>query len=297
MSKVKIKWDQKAEPKFVEQLSNIKTTLVAAPTQQEVESYIPEFVHATWEDTPKTSYSQEETEETMKDLFNGKLLPTALETIRLTFRVEGLDLIDVTHLIRHRVFGFSAQCSADRDMRTDTVMVKPSILNSMEFIERYRKLHEDAFELYADMVDSKDISILDARTVLPRSTSSFYYMSGSLKDFIGFIKTRKDRQIQPESDNIVALRMWHEIVKQYPMLKGHIDINGYDAYYCETLVAGTSSNTYLPNDKNIEYLNIRHPKFEYTDEEYLYNRRRHEMSGGRVYRRIEKEIRDGINCI
>lgn len=290
MSNINIKWNEPSNPKFKEQLSEIKVTLISAPTLHQIASYIPEFVHATWQDKPKTEYTSDEQAETLVDLFDGNLLPTAFESIQMTFRVEGLDLIDVTHLIRHRVFGFSAQCTADRDMREDTVLVKPSILANKEFGSRFRDIHMEAFRLYADMVDSKEVSIIDARTILPRSTSNFYYVTGNIKDFMNFIKTRKDRQIQPESDNIVALRMWVELVKQYPFLKKQIDINEPEYYYNKTLIAGTSSNTYRPRHVNINYLMATNPLFDIDSASYLYDCQRHEFPGGETFEIIEKEI-------
>lgn len=290
MSNINMKWNEQPTPKYKEHLSQIEVTLVSAPRVEHLRQYIPEFVHATWEDRPKTSYTIEEQDQTIEDLFNGNLLPTAFETIRMTFRVEGLDLIDVTHLIRHRVFSFSAQCTADRDMRNDTILIKPSILADDEFRRRYEHLHDEAFQLYADMVDSQRVSILDARTVLPRSTSHFYYMNGNIRDFMNFIRTRKDRQIQPESDNMIALRMWVEIVKMYPFLKDQIDINESEQYYCKTLLAGTSSNTYYPRHKNIMALQKIDHNFDVKDYEFLYECRRDEFPGGDTFLKLEKQV-------
>ena len=275
---------------FKKHLPNIKVTLLNYPTLDALKSYIPEFTLATWEDTPGT-YTEEERNKAIEDLFNNYLLPTAYETIRLTFRVEGLDSIDVTHLIRHRTLSFSAQCTADRDMRLDDCLVKEGIRQS-KFYERYQRLVEDAKELYADMVDSNQISILDARTVLPKSLSNFYYVSGNIKDILAFIRTRLDEQIQPESDNVVALRMYEAICEVYPFLKGSIQIGGVDKWYCDTLPTGRSSNIYYPKPENKIYLDAKGIDYTSRNIEYVYSKTRNSLLGSEVYNEIKREVID-----
>ncbi|MCI4437345.1 MAG: FAD-dependent thymidylate synthase [Ignisphaera sp.] len=279
---VKLKWNKPTKTAYLNHLDSIKVTVLSAPTVEHLMSYIPEFTLATWEDSPKFDYTLEQREESLNLLMNGKLLPTAMETISITFMVEGLDLIDVTHLIRHRVFSFSAQCTADRDMREDNVLVKPSILNNPEFLERYIKLHDDAKQLYADMVDSKEVSIFDARTVLPRSLSNFYYVRGNLKDIIGFINTRKDEAIQPESDNVVAIRLYQQLVSIYPMIKDIIKFGGQDTWFVNTAKEGHNSMAYMPKPAN--------DVFEHTPDRFIYQKRRDEFPGAETYLNILGEV-------
>ena len=282
-----IKYRETPTTQYKEQLSTIKVDLLSYPSVEELKSYIPEFCLATWEDAPGT-YTDEERENAIINLFGGKLLPTAFETIRLTFRVSGLDLIDVTHLIRHRTLSFSAQCTADRDMRHDDCMVKGSILNHSVFFDRYADLVDMAKELYSDMVDSKEVSILDARTILPRSLSSFYYVSGNIKDILQFIKTRVDEQIQPQSDNVIAMRMYQEMCKVYPFLKGTIKIGGVDKWYCDTMNSGHASNIYPPKPINRVY--CQDNNIDYTHTHFIYDKPREEFHGSEYYLNIKEEV-------
>ncbi len=282
MSKTKLKWNEQPETKYVNQLDEIKVTILNAPTMNDLIGYIPEFVMATWEDRPgQTEFDREEAEEIIDLMFRGKTLPTALETVRITFRVDGLDLIDVTHLIRHRVFSFSAQCTGDRDMRLDDCMVKPAILDSA-YMSRYKTIVDDAKELYADMVDGNQVSIFDARTILPRSLSSFYYVSGNIKDIIGFIQTRKDEAIQPESDNVFAIRLYQELVKIYPVLSEIIKFGSRDEFWVKTAAAGHSTLCYHPK------LNNLFPGCETLS--YIYDKTRDDFPGEETYSSILKEV-------
>ena len=232
---------EKSSTKFLEHLSNIEVELLSAPDLQELYEYIPRWGTATWNDKPHNSYIETERKEVLQDMFDGKILPSAMETINLVFLVSNIDKVDVTHLLRHRTMSFSAICSADRDLRHDDCLVKSSISDS-EFINKYEKLVSECKELYADMVDTDEISMLDARTILPTCLEHHYYCRASLNDSLHFIRQRLDRQIQPESDNIVALQMWIEIVKKYPMIKSLINLSSPDMWYVKTAPTGRSSN-------------------------------------------------------
>lgn len=269
---------------IVEHLETIDVTILSAPSYDELLSYIPEFVSATWQDYP-TSIPSEDREQLVQDTLKGIMLPTALETIGITFRIDNLDLIDVTHLIRHRTFSFSAQCTADRDLRHDICFAKPSIMHS-EFFSRYTELVNECKQLYADMVDSKEISILDARTILPRCMPHFYYVKGNLKDIMHFIRLRLDEQIQPQSDNIVAMKLLIALCEKYPILSEYFEIGGRDEFYIKTALTGRNSNIYPPKKEN--------DVFEYNENSFLYKKRRDDFIGSYVYLRIKKLMKDAL---
>lgn len=283
---VNTKFDQEPTLEYREQLSSIKVTILNAPSYSDLMSYIPEYSTATWSDKPNDDLSVLDRAKVVDDMFNGLVLPTALETVSITFRIDGMDLTDATHLIRHRAFSFSAQCTGDRDLRNDVVMVKPGIMHS-GFFQRYMSLMKAAKRLYADMVDSQDVSIMDARSVLPRSLSSFYYVRGNLRDIMGFIKTRLDEQIQPMSDNVIAMRLLVELVKLYPELADKFDIGGQDEWYIKTATTGRNSNIYPPKPEN--------DVFEYNEDSFLYKKKRSEFPGANVYEAIKQECIAQIN--
>lgn len=274
-SPVPMKWDQRPMTNFVNNLVALDVKLLSAPSYEELLTYIPSWGTATWNDKPHDIFSNEERKKVVQDMLDGNILPSSLETVGLTFLITNIDLVDVTHLIRHRTMSFSAICTGDRDLRDDDCLLKPAIIHNSEFRNRAIKLAQDAKELYADMVDSREISILDARTVLPRNLEHHYYARVNLKDALNFIKQRSDRQIDPESNNLMALKMWIEIVKQYPPIKSLIDFSKPDFWYVHTAPTGRSSNMYMPEDRN--------DVFEYRKDWFVYQNKRSEMSGGKVF--------------
>ena len=266
-------FNEPIKTEFHDHLDSIKTKLVSSPSIEELRNYIPDFCTATWAEQPfnKGSLSDYEKDKMIWMLFNGKLLPTAFETINCTFTIEGVDTQFVTHLIRHRAFSFSAQCTGDRSQRNDDAVVPHAIINSPEMYERYKQLVNDSKQLYADMVDTKEISVMDARHILPKCLSTFYWARGNIRDVMAFIKTRIDKQIQPTEDNLVAYYMWLELVRQYPMIVDCIDIHTPARYYISTARTGTGTNLYWPDADSDE--------FEYNENDFLYQSTREDLNG------------------
>lgn len=289
-----IRFNEKPTTEFKNNLHSISVELMSAPTMDELRSYLPQFITATWQEKGDKYYdnniSTKEKDEIIRDALFGKALPTALETINLVFRISGISLQEVTHIIRYRQAAFSADCSGDKWWTYKNALVPNSIENSNgpkdkndyyystgeithpdDFYSRYKKIVEDAKQLYCDMIDSKKISIMDARYILPRCLETFYYMRINLKDAIYFIKQRIDKQIQPEADNIIAYQMYIAILKQYPIANGLIDIHQPSYFYIKMARTGKATNLYFP-DKDSD-------SFEWNEKDFIYQNYRNEMNG------------------
>ena len=139
---VNLKIGEKPKTKFINALDAVNVSILDAPSIEDLMKYIARFASGTWEDKPKTEFTEDEQYKAIEDLFDGYILPTALETIKVTFLVEGLDLVDVCHLIRHRTLSFSAQGTGDRDMRHDDILVKPSFLSNEKYADLIRVINK-----------------------------------------------------------------------------------------------------------------------------------------------------------
>lgn len=284
------RFGEKPKTEFKNNLDAIKVTLMEAPTMDDLKRYLPAFANATWAELP-TDYdniSDEEKIALIREVFLGKTLPTALETINLNFRIEGISLQEVTHIIRYRQASFSADCSGDKWWTNKAALVPNSIQNSNgsgdevfygtgeifagdDFYGRYKQIVEMSKQLYCDMIDSKKVSIMDARYILPRCLETFYYMRISLKDALHFIKQRIDKQIQPETDNVIAYQMYCEILRQYPVANGIVDIHAPSWFYINTARTGKATNLYFPDADS--------DKFEWNENDFIYQCYRNEMNG------------------
>jgi len=273
---------------FVNQLTAIDVKIVHAPTVAELRKTISVFLMNTWNDKIQWAFPEEDIDQTIDELFRYELLPTAMETINLTWSVNGMDMIDTTHLIRHRLFSFAAQVHGDRDMRDDRVMVKPSIMANPEIFDRYRKITQDARQLYIDMLDSGLVHGLDTRTIMPRNFEHFYMVRCTIKDLIGYCVMRGDEQIQTTVDNIIAMKLWLEVLKIYPFLKGLVDFRKPDAFYQRQSAKG-KTNIFPPNAKN--------DNFDWCEEQFYHPIGRDEFPGGDVYLKIREDLLSQIDAI
>ena len=310
---MKVRFGEKPTTQFKNNLDAIKVTLMQAPSMDDLRKYLPGFANATWSDLPD-DYDQlldDEKDKLIREVFLGRTLPTALETINLNFRIEGISLQEVTHIIRYRRASFSADCSGDKWWTHKAALVPNSIENSNgfmkdilcesseeetspdDFYQRYKDIVLAAKSLYCDMIDSKKISIMDARYILPRCLETYYYMRISLGDALHFIKQRIDKQIQPETDNVIAYQMYLEILRQFPVAKGIINIHAPSHFYINTARTGKATNLYFPDADS--------DKFEWNEKDFIYQCYRNEMNGtdinaknyfDEVLENVEKQIKE-----
>lgn len=271
---------------FVNDLANIKVTLLNYTPYKILEKYIPELVTATWneniEEFRKTLLPKDK-DEIMKLCFDGKLIPTALKSIPVTILIEGITTHDVTHLLRHSGLQFAADCTGDKYI-VDRPIIIPSFLNDCprEYVERYVSIMKDSYKLYDDICNNlgSKVHIQDARLVLPRTMETFYYVTGSLFDFLNFLRQRIDMQVQPKSDNILALKIYKELKKVYPI---NIDLNARNNFYCNESEHELSSKWYSPLPQN---------KTEYTTSMDTVYGDMTKMYGYSTYEKVKDSIFD-----
>lgn len=293
---VKEKWGKEPETEYVNLLKNIRLSLVQAPSYEEIRKYFASFATATYEDSPFEFYDNAEKhgdtgviDRIVYRTFKRQLLPATMETIKLNFLIEGISIQEVTHILRYRKAAFSAECSGEKWWSDKKMVVPTSIENSNEFYERYKTICDMSKKLYADMVDSKEISIRDARYILPRATETFYFMSMDLGDALHFINDRIDCQIQPLADNVLAYQMLICLLKQYPILVkvlGKDVLNRQARFYTSAARNVLGSNMYPPDRNN--------DVFEYNEEDFIYNKTRENFNGvdnpeRRIFEEIKKE--------
>jgi len=275
-----IRFGEDPKTSFQNNIKAINVKLVQAPTMEELRKYVPDFATATWEDKAihhfDHEWQQTKEEEFKLDkliwmAFNRKILPSVLETIRLNFLFENVSYQDLTHIIRYRTATFSVECSGDKWWTDKDAVVPTSIENSPELYERFVNLVKECKQLYVDMLDTKKISLLDARYILPRCMETYCWCSISLNDVLNLINQRIDKQIQPDSDNVLAYRIIQALIRQYPLLSFLFDLHKPAAFYVATARTGRSTNLFVPDEDSDIY--------EWNREDYVYQTTRENVNG------------------
>lgn len=283
---MEIKFDKPPQTKFKNNLRSIRVEAVAYSTMDQLRDYIHGFVNATWAETPGQNFDLTilDKDRAIRDAFFGYTLPTVMETINITFLITGISMQEVTHILRHRQASFSADCSGDKWWTDKDALVPNSIENSHgttsatvnlhntdKFLDRYKDIVEKSKKLYCDMIDSRKISIMDARYILPRCLETYYYMRMPLSEVLRFIKQRIDKQIQPETDNVLAYLMYLELLSCYPIANGLINFHAPSQVYISTARQGKGTNLYFPDADS--------DKFEWHPDDFIYQCTRDELNG------------------
>jgi thymidylate synthase (FAD) len=299
-----LKFDQDPTTEFYNNLKALKVELIDYPTRTQALKVAWQYVKATWADhhdeTTTAGVDTLELSKNLEDVMCFRALPTPMECLGFTFKLSGLSFQEVTHIIRHRAGSFAAQCTGDRDLRNDPAVIPESVQNSPEFIERWKNLVLESKQLYSDMTDSRDISMMDARMILPKCMTSFYLMRMNLKDLLGFIRQRQDKQIQPAADNILAAYMARELIRVLPEASAAISFDAPDMHYIKTFrvkEAGKwtskGTNLYWPEPKN--------DTFEYNPDDTIYQSRREEINGTKrpagptIFERLWNDVMNDIS--
>ena len=276
---MQLRFNEEPVTEFLNDLDALDIELVDYPTVKQMRDVAWRYVKSTWADAPDftnpTGISQAELSENLEDVLCFRALPTPMEIFSFTFKFAGIDLQTVTHLIRHRAGSWAAQCTGDRFLHHEPCLVPSSVENSPEFYRRWNRHVEDAKKLYADMVDTRQISMMDARTILPKCLSTFYYGRFNLKDIIGFVKQRSDKQIQPSVDNLIAAKMALEIIRILPEASAVIGTKTLSSpawHYIKNVRSGTGTNLYWPDSDSDDHV-------EYHPDDTIYQAHRYDLNG------------------
>ena len=279
---MELKFDREPRTKFHNNLKALKVELIDHPSRTQSLNVAWQYVKATWadhyNDTSPGAASMKELSKNLEDVLCFKALPTPMEAMGFTFKLSGLSFQEVTHIIRHRAGSFAAQCTGDRDLRFDHAVIPEAVENSPEFLQRWKQIVLDSKKLYSDMTDSRDVSMMDSRMILPKCMTSFYLMRLNLKDLLGFIAQRQDMQIQPAADNLLAAYMAREVLKVLPEASARINFDKPDMHYIKTFRVkegdkwtSRGTNLYWPEPKN--------DTFDYHPSDTIYQSRREDING------------------
>lgn len=297
--RVKLRKIDNSNINYVNDIDAIDVQILDYPTLAELKRYIPELVMATWnEDEIKFSESLTD-EDRLKFVvrtLQNKFIPTALKSINITFRITGMSWHDVSHLIRTTGFSYAADCSGDKVFEGRPIGV-PEFLTTMsdengtKLFDLYHKACSNLMHIYDVAMNSGKVHLQDARLMLPRTMTTFYYVTGGLDTCLRFISQRIDRQVQPKADNIMAMLLAIELTKILPIM---IDIDEPNRFYIKETTTNFKSGWERPLPQNEKFI----PE-EYQDpSNFLYGDvRRDEMIGNGEFVYRWNELKEQLSAL
>ena len=209
---------------FKDSLSSVKVDLIHWPDELiHLSSYA--FQKATWANSPyvpgkNPNKDQELLKELKIEAFQGNGLPLSLELYDFVFSISGITRIVTHQIVRNRIGAtYSQQCSGDKDWRHHDVLVPRSLYKNKSLYKKFKKNVLESKTLYADMLDTMNIPILDARRVLPHCLETFIYVKFNLVTLMSFIQKRDCTQTQEPEMVIVARLMRDVVLNKFPFLE------------------------------------------------------------------------------
>jgi thymidylate synthase (FAD) len=270
----RVLFGQKPLTRFKDYRNTIDVELIKHDDYDQMMKGTFDFVKATWsEDGREASRATEaEMKDALDAMLSGKALGLGLETVNFMFRIGGITRIDTHQIVRQRIgVTFSQQCTGDRMMQHNDVLVEESIANDPEQLEQFIQATLLAKKSYSDMIDTRNISIQAARSMLPHNLETFVFMNINLMTLLFFYSKRINDGSQTWQINEVSRQMEAEVCKVFPGLQEVFDKHKTSFKFQKEASADRknmfSTGLYIPKDD----------EFEYHDRDFLYPMKKEEM--------------------
>jgi len=271
-----VHWGETPRTIFKDWIDAIQVRLISGPRVDQIESAMGAMQHATWGATAQDAWRRGEEEFDLEALLRGGSLPLGAEIAHFTFEISGVSRIITHQIVRTRVgVTYSQRGTGDQDCRHDDVLVPRSLCRSGQeaLLERYIQGALEAKLLYAEMIDSKEHSLVMARYVLPQNLAQFIYADYSYLALVGLAAKRLCTYETLEF-NVVLQRM-----------KEAMEAGGYGHFAsllraacdspqgCHYMRPRRMAGTVYPPD-------AKHDRFPWNPENYVYERTRDELLDG-----------------
>ena len=260
--------------KFKDYRKSIKVELIKHDNREEMLKGTFDFAKATWSEDGRESSraSESEMQDALSAMLSGKALGLGLETISFIFRISGITRVDTHQIVRQRIgVTFSQQCTGDRMMHHNDVLVEESIASDPACLGGFIGSTLNCKNTYAEMIDTQKISIQAARSILPHDLETFIFMKIDLSTLMFFHQKRIDDGSQTWQINVIAQQMADEVCKVFPELTEVFERNKKKFRFQREASADRkntfSTGLYVPKDD----------EFEYHDRDFLYPVKKNEM--------------------
>lgn len=259
---------------FRDSLNAVRVGLIYWPDEK-INLAAHAFQKATWMHRPyipgeDEKYDKKLLENVKVEAFRKKGLPLSLELYDFVFCISGINRIVTHQIVRNRIGAtYSQQASGDKDWRHHDALVSRSIYRDKDLYEDFKKEVLNTKILYAKMLDTMEIPILDARKILPQCLSTFIYVRFNLVTLIRFIQKRDCVQTQEPEMVMVARKIREAVLGKFPELRTLLG-NLCEQKRCYYLLSdrGVGTSMFIPDETH---------DFPYNRENFIYNKTVHEM--------------------
>lgn len=265
-----IKRGETPTTKFIDNISAVKVDLIDWPNEERLKKVFVNMSQASWFEDFYETASIEDRQEVIEDLFSGKILGQGMEHPQFAFKVSGLSLHGTHALVRNRIgIAYLQQSQAVKDFRHSDVLVPRAFTKHLDLLSRYEEWVQMGKQIYADMLDTNDISNTDARFCLPKTIPSWIYVTASLPTILAIYGKRTDSQEEHPEMNQIAYQMRDLIVEKFPYMSSYF-VSYDDNGRCLHLKKGYAANCIFKRDE-------KHEIDGYEDEWTLHDKTKQEL--------------------
>lgn len=144
-------------------------------------------------------YKEENVEKHVMESFK---YPSVLEHIVFTFLIEGISRVTSHQLVRHRIASYTQESQRYSGVEKDYIV--PASVVEAGFEEKFRKLMEEAYKLYDEMINA-GVPYEDARYIIPQAVATRLLMTVNLRELIHIACLRLSPHAQWELRELVRL--------------------------------------------------------------------------------------------
>ena len=241
---------------------------------------IASFYLSTWDDpTPVWAWQGKEAGDVAihhaQDAMSGKVLPNTLESIALTFSIQGLTRATTHQLVRSRVGAvFGQQGGRDNNWGEFNFRVPDTFAGAMG-IDTIRGLIGRMNEIYTELI-AAGVPFQDARYVLPMGLETSLVASYNLLSFKGLASRRLCNRMMWETNYVVRV-MADLVVQAFPFVGRNLRSS------CERSgVCGSVSTMFPPADQTMVQVgqgrdNVKRWVVEYAKDNRILKDQLHQM--------------------
>lgn len=239
---------EKPKTEFLDEINSINVKLISHPDIEKTKRMIVNVCYGHTDPDIYDKLSEEERLKAINEVIEGGTLPKALEmTGKFVFLVENISLT-VTHcLVRHRFFTILQRSTAVDDLRDENFVMPRCFNRDKNFYEKVKKWYLMGKELYCEAVDKYNISVQNARLLLPKNNCNFMFIGFDIKAFSESYSQRVCTQEEQIQNNIVFKKMAEEILKIFPFFKPYFK-SSCETGKCLHCKAGKNSNVVFKRD-------------------------------------------------
>ncbi|MCZ2085346.1 MAG: FAD-dependent thymidylate synthase [Flavobacteriales bacterium] len=242
-----IKRGQLPKTRFIDNIDAVKVKLLNWPDEERIKRHLIQFATGSWFEDFSEIANEDDYRSALEELSQGKILAQGLEGVQFSFLVSGLSLHGSHAIVRTRIgAAYLQQSQAVCDLRHSDILVPRAYQKHIHLLKNYQNIAIAGKHLYAEMLETDDIAVTDARFSLLKTIPVWVNISMSLPTILGVYSKRTDVTEEHPEMNRFAELLRLEIEKIFPWMSTYFkrDAN------CIHRFEGYRSNCVFKRDGN-----------------------------------------------